>query len=33
MSDSFNPQEFTHWLLIVAYLTLSIWVVKKVYFG
>lgn len=33
MSDRFDPQELSHWLLIAAYLGLSGWILKKVYFG
>lgn len=33
MSERFDPQDLSHWLLILAYLSLSGWIIKKVYFG
>lgn len=31
MSTHFDPNRVDHWLLIVAFLTLSSWIIWKVY--
>jgi hypothetical protein len=33
MSERFDPQEWGHWLLIMAYLMLSTWILWKIYFS
>jgi len=33
MSHSFDPQDWSHWLLVAAYLLMSLWILKAVYFN
>jgi hypothetical protein len=33
MSDGFDPDRFDHWLLILAFLSLSSWIIWQVYFN